>query len=175
VGYTTITQGLTITVPTSGTKNWAQALLVGAWEKISAHDHTGGGNGQSLTSASLAPNFSLVQASLQTITGVGPHTLTIDFANGNIHLIDLTGVSAGSTVSVVLANPAAGADYKIFIRQPSAAITLSWPIAPAALIKWPQGQELISTTGISGAVDSVSLYYNSVDTVYYGDWQVNYS
>lgn len=172
MGYTTITQGLTITVPTSGTKNWAQALLVGAWDKISAHDHTGSGNGQKLTSASFSPNFALVQASLQTITGVNP-ALTIDFANGNIHLIDLTGASG--IVDIILSNPAAGADYKIFIRQPSTALTFDWPVAPAALIKWPQGQDLIPTTGTSGAVDSITLYYNSVDTVYYADWQVNYS
>lgn len=172
MGYQTITLGLTLTVPTAGTKNWSQSALVGAWEKISAHDHTGSGNGEKLTGASIAPNFALVQASLQTITGASP-SLTVDFANGNIHLIDLTGASG--TVSVTLANPTAGAEYKIFIRQPSTALTFSWPIAPAALIKWPQGQALIPTTGTSGAVDSVTLYYNSLNTVYYADWQVNYS
>lgn len=171
MGYQTITLGLTLTVPTAGTKNWSQSMLVGAWEKISGHDHTGAGNGDKLTGASIAPNFALVQATLQTITP--PTTsVTIDFANGNIHLIDLT--AATGTLSIVLANPTAGAEYKIFFRQPATALTFSWPIAPAALVKWPQGQDLIPTAS-SGAVDSVTLYYNSVDSVYYADWQVNYS
>ena len=171
MGYDTIQLGLTLTVPTAGTKNWSQATLVGAWEKISAHDHSGSGNGEKLTGASIAPNFALVQASLQTITAP-TSSVTIDFANGNIHLIDLT--AATGTMSIVLANPVAGAEYKIFIRQPATALTFSWPIAPAALIKWPQGQSLIPTES-SGAVDSITLYYNSVDSVYYADWQVNYS
>lgn len=171
MGYNTITQGLTITVPTSGTKNWDQQLLTGAWEKISAHDHSGGGNGSQLTGAAFAPNFALVQAALITVTG-NNQTLTIDFANGNIHLVDLT--AATGTLSVVLANPAPGADYKIFIRQPATALSFIWPIAPAPLVKWPQSQALIPTES-SGAVDSVTMYYNSLDSVYYADWQVNYS
>ena len=67
MGYTTINLGLSLTIPTSGTRNWTQQLLTGAWEKISEHDHTGGGNGAQLTGASLAPNIGLVQAGVQTV------------------------------------------------------------------------------------------------------------
>lgn len=167
MGYNTITQGLTLTVPTNGTRNWDQQLLSGAWEKISAHDHSGGGNGSQLTGASFAPNFGLTQAGVQTIAGLN-QSLTIDFNSGNIHLIDVTG--ATGTLAITLSNPTAGASYKIYFKQPATALSVTWPAA----VKWPQGQALIATETLN-AIDSVSLYWNDADSVYYADWQLNYS
>jgi len=167
VGYNTITQGLTITVPTTGTKNWDQQLLTGAWEKISAHDHSGGGNGTQLDSSSIAPNFGLVQVGVQVVTGLN-QSITLDWNGGNIHLIDVTG--ATGTLTITLSNPVSGAAYKIYFKQPATALSVTWP----ASVKWPQGQAPIATE-VLNAVDSVELYYNGADSVYYADWQLNYS
>lgn len=41
----TISSGLTLKVPTRGSKNWADTMLSQCFEKISAHDHTGSGKG----------------------------------------------------------------------------------------------------------------------------------
>jgi hypothetical protein len=166
VGYTTITQGLTITVPTTGTKNWDQQLFTGAWEKISAHDHSGGGNGSQLDSTSIAPNFALVQVGVQVVAGLN-QAVTIDFNGGNIHLIDVTG--ATGTLTITLSNPVSGAAYKIYFKQPATALSVTWPAA----VKWPQAQSPIATE-VLNAIDSVDLYFNGVDAVYYADWQLNY-
>jgi hypothetical protein len=165
VGYQTITLGLTLTVPTASTRNWSQQLLTGAWNKISEHDHTGGGSGAQLTGASLSPNLSLVQAGLQTITGLN-QSVTFDWNSGNIHLVDVQG--ATGTLSVTLSNPEEGASYKIFFTNPATALSVSWPAA----VKWPQGQAPIWTESL-GAIDGVTLYYNG--SVYLADWQLNYS
>jgi hypothetical protein len=175
VGYTTINLGLTLTVPTSGTRNWGQQVLTGAWNKISSHDHSGGGQGNqidtaglasdSVTSDKLAPNIALTQASLITVTGVN-QSVTVDFDLGNIHVINLQ--AATGTLTVSFANAQAGAEYKLFFINPATALTFTWPAA----VKWPQAQEPIWTES-SGAVDGVSLYYTGA--VYYSDWQLNFS
>lgn len=54
--YITLTGGLTIKVPTKGTTNWADTVLSENFQKISEHDHTGGGKGLQLTAASLQNN-----------------------------------------------------------------------------------------------------------------------
>jgi hypothetical protein len=166
VGYQTITLGLTLTVPTSSTRNWGQQLLTGAWNKISEHDHTGGGSGAQLTGSSLAPNLGLVQAGVQTIVG-NNQSLTVDFNDGNIHLIDVTG--ATGTLGITLSNPVAGASYKLFFKNPATALLVTWP----GSVKWPQSQAPIWTETLN-SVDSVDLYYESVAGVYYSDWQLNY-
>jgi len=166
VGYQTISLGLTLTVPTASTRNWTQQLLTGAWEKISEHDHSGGGNGAQLTGAAFAPNFGLVQAGVQTVVG-NNQSLTIDFNGGNIHLVDAT--AATGTLTITLSNPTAGAAYKIFFKNPATALTVIWP----ASVKWPQGQAPIWTETLN-AVDSVDLYHESIAGVYYSDWQLNY-
>lgn len=54
--FTTITEGLTIQVPTRGTRNWDSNLLLNLYTPISAHDHTGAGQGAAITTAALAAN-----------------------------------------------------------------------------------------------------------------------
>lgn len=175
MGYTNLTLGLTLTIPTNGTRNWGQQLLSTTWTKISSHDHSGGGNGaqidtaalasDSVTSDKLAPNIALTQATTLTVTGLD-QTVAVDFDNGNIQFIDAS--AATGSLTVTLSNAQAGADYKIFFIQPATALTMIWPVA----MKWPQGQAPIFTEALS-AVDCVSLYYNG--SVYYSDWQVNWS
>lgn len=173
MGYTTINLGLQLTIPTSGTRNWGQNLLTGTWNKISEHDHSGGGKGlqiptagladDSVTTAKLAPNFGVTVASTLTPAGT---TQTIDFNNGIIQVLDL-GTASGN-VAVTLSNSQQGGIYKIFIIQAAVAKEITWP----GTVKWPQAQSpILSTT--NDAVDCITLIY--VGGVYYGDWQVDFS
>jgi hypothetical protein len=173
VGYTTINLGLQLTIPTSGTRNWGQNLLTGTWNKISEHDHSGGGKGlqiptagladDSVTTAKLSPNFGVTVASTLTPAGT---TQTIDFNNGIIQVLDL-GAASGN-VAVTLSNPQQGGIYKIFVIQAAVAKEITWP----GTVKWPQAQSpILSTT--NDTVDCITLIY--VGGVYYGDWQVDFS
>lgn len=54
--FLTLTSGLTIKVPTRGTTNWDTTMLTDTFQKISAHDHSGGGNGAPIGTGSLADN-----------------------------------------------------------------------------------------------------------------------
>jgi len=173
VGYTTINLGLTLTIPTSGTRNWGQNLLTGTWNKISEHDHSGGGKGlqiptagiadDAVTTAKLAPNFGVTVAA--TLTPAGTSQI-VNFNNGIIQVLDL-GAASGD-VGVTLSNPEQGGIYRIFIIQSATARNITWP----GTVKWPQAQSpILSTT--NDAVDCVTLIY--ANGVYYGDWQVDFS
>ena len=175
--YTTINLGLSLTVPTSGTRNWGQQLTTGTWNKISEHSHSGGGDGNqidsagladdSVTTAKIAPNVGFTQAALVTVTGLN-QSVALNWNNGMTQVIDVT--NATGTLTISLANPQPGASYRLFFKQPATALTVTWP----ASVKWPQGQAPI-WTGTLNAIDGVTLYYNAVDAVYWGDWQLNYS
>lgn len=52
--FLTLNSGLTIKVPTRGTTNWDSTMLSDTFQKISAHDHTGGGNGALIGAGALA-------------------------------------------------------------------------------------------------------------------------
>lgn len=185
--FTTINLGLSLTVPTSGTRNWGQQLTTGTWNKISEHSHSGGGDGNQIdtaglangsittakidddavTTAKLAPNLGLTQGALVTVTGLN-QSVALDWDDGMIQIIDVTG--ATGTLTISFANPQPGASYRLFFKQPATALAVTWP----ASVKWPQGQEPIWTETLN-AFDSVTLYYNAVDAVYWSDWQLNYS
>lgn len=49
------TSGLTLTIPTKGTRNWAETIRT-AISAISGHDHTGSGKGKQLTADAFADN-----------------------------------------------------------------------------------------------------------------------
>jgi hypothetical protein len=168
--YTTLNLGLQLTIPTSGTRNWAATLYNTTWTKISNHKHTGSGDGaqlvtgsytdNSVTSAKLAKNIALAQALTLTPSGT---TQTVDFNNGNTQKINLG--SATGTVTVTLSNPQTGALYRIFLIQGATPRTVAWP----ATVKWPQGVAAILSTS-NGAVDVVELYYDGSN--YLSDWNV---
>lgn len=174
MGYTTINLGLSLTIPTSGTRNWGQQVLNGTWNKISEHDHTGGGKGiqlstaaisnGSITTAKLADNIGSTVVPVKTPVGT---TETIDFDDGMIHFLDLG--SASGNVGLTLSNPEVGAVYRIFIIQAAAPKNVTWPVG----VKWPQAQApLLSQT--NDAVDSVTLVHVG-GGVYYGEWQLDYA
>lgn len=171
--FTTLSLGLTLSIPTSGTRNYAATLLANTWTKISAHDHSGGGNGKPITTTALGPNsvtsdklaknIALFQR-VATLAPVGI-TQTVDFDEGNIQKLDLDG--AAGNVTLTLSNPQAGATYKLFVIQAVAPLDLVWP----ANVKWPGGQApILSQT--DNAIDIVDLYYDGTD--YYGSWEVDF-
>ena len=173
MAFTTLTLGLTLTIPTPGTRNWASTLRSTTWTKISSHDHTGSGNGAQIsagalaagavTSSKLANNIALKQYAT-TITPAGT-TETIDLNNGNTQKIDLG--SALGDVTLTISNPQTGGLYRLFVIQGATARDIIWP----ASVKWPQGQAAILSTTAS-AVDIVELYYDG--TNYFANWQVDF-
>lgn len=52
--FTTLSSGLTLQIPTPGTKNWAATLQAQTWQKISEHDHTGSGKGKQIGTTAIA-------------------------------------------------------------------------------------------------------------------------
>lgn len=163
-----------MTVPTQGTRNWGTTLRNATWNAISAHNHTGSGNGAqlssgalsafSVTSAKLAKNIALyLNTSLLSPAGT---TQTVSFDDGNAQKVSLA--SASGNVTLTLNNPQAGAHYKLFIIQGASPLSVVWP----ANMKWPQAQAPILSTS-SGAVDIVDLFYDG--TNFYGIWELDFS
>lgn len=173
MAFTTLNLGLTLTIPTNGTRNWGSTLYSTTWTKISSHDHSGGGNGSQLVIGSIPDNL-ITRDKLAKNIGIYPYattltptgtTQTVDWTNGSIQKLSLS--SATGTVTLTLSNPVAGIEYRIFIVQGATARALVWP----GSVFFPQQQApILSTT--SGYVDSVRLYYDG--TNYFGDWENDY-
>ena len=101
MAFTQLTLGLTLTIPTNGTRSWGTTLKNTTWSRISAHDHSGSGNGNPLsagaiqagaiTSVKLANNIALKQyATIMTPVGT---TQTVDLDNGNTQKLDVGSAS----------------------------------------------------------------------------------
>lgn len=171
--YTTLNLGLTLTIPTNGSRNWGTTLKNTTWTKISSHDHSGGGNGvqivgsnaltdYSVTSIKLSKNIGFYQSAV-ILTPAG----TLQTANWNDGVIQKLNLgSASGDVTLTLTNPVQGAYYRLFVIQGATPRDITWPAA----VKWPQGQKPI----LSGAtkIDMVWLYYDG--TNYFGDWELDY-
>lgn len=174
MGYTTLSLGLTLTIPTNGTKNWGNTLRSTTWTKISQHNHTGSGDGNQMVEGSYS-NYSVSRDKLKkniafteyssTLAPAGT-TQTIDWDNGVIQKLDL-GSSSGD-VTLTLSNPIKGATYRLLVIQAATPRALTWPAA----VKWANGQAPILSDS-NDAVDMVKLYYDG--TNYYGDWDVAYA
>ena len=155
MGTETISQGITLTIPTSGTQNWGTSIKNNAWVPISAHDHSGSGNGKALreyTQQSLAP------------TGT---TQTINWVNGNKVMLDLS--SATGTVTATLSNPVEGSTYMIFVTQGATKRLITWP----ATVKWPQGEEPTQYHSIN-TVNSIVMHWDGTN-YYCVNWQLDIS
>lgn len=174
MAFTTLNLGLTLTIPSVGTRNWGQTMLQTTWTKISQHAHTGSGDGNPIGTSGIS-DFSITRDKLKKNLGLYPFATplvpagasqAVDFENGSIQLLDLG--SASGDVTVSLANPQAGAVYRLFVKQALVPLDVVWPPA----VKWPQGQKLILTQ-TDDAVDMVTLYYDG--TVYYAEWQNDFT
>lgn len=173
MAFTTLNLGLTLTIPTNGTRNWGSTMFNTTWTKISAHDHSGGGNGSQLSLNSFPDNL-ITRDKLAKNLGIYPFattltptgtTQTVDWTNGSIQRLSLA--SATGNVTLTITNPVAGVEYRLFIIQGATPRNVVWPAA----CLFPQDQEpILSTT--SGYVDSVRLYFDG--TNYFGDWENDY-
>ncbi len=171
--FTTLNLGLTLTIPTAGTRNWSSTMLSTTWTKISQHQHTGSGDGAqipttgiadySITKAKLSKNIGFEQATTLTPAGT---TQTEDFTNGVNQILDLG--SASGNVTLTLSNPVIGATYRIRNIQGGTARTLTWP----GTVKWVNGQAPILSTA-NDAIDMIWLYWDG--TNYFGDWENAYA
>lgn len=162
MGYITLTNGLTLTIPTNGTRNWGQTVQNATWTAISGHDHTGSGKGSKLTGDSLETNIVIGLGSTLTPTGT---TLVIDFNQGMTQTIDLSSATGDVTLSFV--NPLAGGTYTLWIIQGTTFRDLIYP----GSILWPQGQKPILTQTVS-AIDCIKLYYTGSN--YRGSWDLDW-
>lgn len=178
MAYNTLALGLTLTIPANGTKNWGTTLYNTTWTKISNHSHTGGGDGNKIstaallnncvTSAKLAHRLTIQNLALTVGTELVPvgTTQTIDFDTGSIQRLNVG--SASGDVGVTLTNPQDGGVYVIYIKQGATPRDVTWPVS----VKWPQGQKPILST-VSGKVDVVQLMY--VESEYRGMWELDFS
>lgn len=174
MAFVTLNLGLTLTIPTVGTRNWGQTMLQTTWTKISQHAHTGSGDGNPIGTSGIS-DFAITRDKLKKNLGLYPYATplapaggsqAIDFNNGSIQTLDLG--SASGDVTVSLANPQAGAVYRLFVKQAAVPLDVIWPPE----VKWPQGQKLILTQ-TDDAVDMVTLYYDG--TSFYGEWQNDFT
>ncbi len=169
--YETLSLGLTLTLPTNGTKNWGTTLKSTTWTKISQHQHTGSGDGAQLvtnsiadyaiTTVKLAKDYGVTQAASVNASGTAA---TLDLSLGRAQFLNVG--PASGTVVLTLSNPLAGTSYIVFITQGATARSVTWPAA----VKWPQGVAPILST-VNGSVDFVWLYYNGTD--YKGLWELD--
>lgn len=162
MGYITLANGLTLTIPTNGTRNWGQTLQNATWNAISSHDHTGSGNGNKLSGDSLETNIVIGLGSTATPTGTAQ---TLDFNQGMIQTLDLSLATGDVTLSFL--NPIEGAVYTLWVIQGAAFRDLIFP----GNVLWPQGQAPILTQ-TALAVDCIKLYYTGTD--YRGMWEVDW-
>lgn len=142
MAFKTLSGGLQLVIPVTGTTNWGPQTESGAWQKINDHRHTGSGDGNKLLADSLTDNIidkskmavHIAGYQAATLTPAGT-TETIDFDNGNKQVLDLS--SASGDVTLTLSNPIEGADYRIRIDQGATLRNLIWPAA----VLFPQGEE----------------------------------
>jgi len=75
--YTTLSSGLTLQIPTRGTRTWADTILAQCFSKISSHDHTGSGKGLPIGASALSSNA----------------VTTAKIADGNVTLAKLANIA----------------------------------------------------------------------------------
>lgn len=170
MGFETLTGGLALVIPTSGTRNWGTVLRNSTWVKINNHDHTGGGQGNQIPTAGiednavtndkLSKNLALTQATTLAPTGT---TETIDWNLGNKQILDLS--SATGNVTLTLSNPITGASYRVKIVQGVTVRTIVWP----ADVKFQGGEE---PTQFQDASDVAIVNLDYDGTNYYANWEI---
>lgn len=177
MAFTTLNLGLTLTIPTNGTRNWGNTMFSTTWTRISQHAHTGSGDGNQITAAGLAngavtkPKLANNVGFFQYATALDPTgnvTQDVDWNNGMIQVVDLS--NTPGTITFTLSNPLQGAIYIIYFLQasPAAAPTFVWP----SNVQWAGGVAFLVSSAAS-AVDKVQMYYDGTD--YYADWDTGYA
>lgn len=171
--FIVVNQGLLLSIPTQGTRNWGPGLLV-TWQNISKHKHSGSGDGTQIDATGIANN-SITEPKLSRAIGLAPVTTvqpnavaiaTLDLSLGMRQKLDLS--LASGDVTLTLSNPLSGVEYQIVAVQGVTPRNIIWPAA----VKWANGvAPILSST--TGAIDKIWLYYDG--TNYFGDWDVAYA
>ena len=91
---------------------------------------------------------------------------TIDFAQGNMQLLDLS--SASGDVTATFSNAVAGGSYAIQITQGTNARAVVWPTT----VKWPGGMPMTLST-IPGSVDLITFFFNGTNFLAVGGLNFN--
>ncbi len=97
--------------------------------------------------------------------GASGTTKTIDWDDGNVQFLDMTG-----NVTLTLSNPISGFAYTLVVKQGAGSQTITWPAA----VKWSGGTAPTLSTGASD-IDVITLVYNGLDSEYYGAANLDFS
>lgn len=203
MGYQTLSLGLTLTIPTAGTRNWAQTLYSTTWTKISSHDHSGSGNGAQLGTNAIL-NLSITTGKIAdlaittikiadlnvTTAKIADNAITSAKIAANLGFKQAAALTPVGTTETINWNNGVNQILSLASATGNVALTLSNPIegavyrirvqqgATARDITWPA--EVKWPQGQkpilstgSGDIDFVELYYDG--TNYLADWQVDYS
>lgn len=85
---------------------------------------------------------------------------TIDWDDGNVQFVDMTG-----NVTFTLSNPVSGNAYTLILKQDATGSrTATWPAA----VQWPGGTAPTLSTA-ANSIDVITLVYNGLDTEYYAN------
>lgn len=153
MAFETLSLGLTLTLPTNGTRNWGTTIKNTTWTAISQHSHTGSGDGNKIGSGALEPNLGFTQQATATPTGT---TQTIDWNSGNIAVVDLG--SATGDVTLTLDNPTQGGYYTLISIQGATPRDFNYP----ANVKFAGAVKPIKSQTNDG-VDYIHMYYDGTD------------
>lgn len=201
--FTTLTSGLTITIPTSGTVNWASTLQTECWAKISAHDHTGSGMGNTIGSSALSDS-AVTSAKLAddavttakiadgavTTVKIADDAVTSAKVGPNLALTQQATLTPSGTTQAIdwdtgniarLNLGSATGDVTLTLSNPASGATYRILVTQGATARnlvWPAAvlwpQAVDPILSTgNGDVDQIVLYYDG--TNYYGDWEVDYS
>lgn len=84
MAFTQLTLGLTLTLPTNGTRSWGTTLRNTTWTKISQHAHTGSGDGNQITGSGIANgtiNLTTKVTGILPIANGGTNSATQNFVD----------------------------------------------------------------------------------------------
>lgn len=85
---------------------------------------------------------------------------TIDWNDGNVQFVDMTG-----NVTFTLSNPVSGFAYTLVLKQDATGSrTATWP----ASVQWPGGTAPTLSTA-ANSIDVITMVYNGLDTEYYAN------
>lgn len=117
MGWITKALGLTLKIPTAGTKNWADGFLADFASVISSHNHTGSPNGNQISSAAIVnsaittlkiadanvTSSKIADSNVTTAKIADSHVTTAKIADGNITTVK---IAAGGVTATRLATDA---------------------------------------------------------------------
>lgn len=158
MAFQTIALGLTIKVPTRGTRAWAQTLLDECFKKLSEHDHTGSPKGLTIGAAALG-TASVTTAKIAS-SAVTDAKLASTFCKSSLLFHCSTGSrSSGAGTSNCTAHGAAGGTK---FEMPVAGVITHVSGLMFALIA--SGSDTVQIKKNGTAVDSTALTMDSSTT-----------